>query len=458
MTLKLVNGKFRIQHPKPDMEFTARTEVSHTINGSILSGCRSFDLFDTIIARKRITPDSIFDIIEPEFPFVNFKHYRIRAGNMTAGTIYDIYNTFKELTQCTDDIISKLIRFEIETEINNCYLIRPNYNQVSDGDIIVSDMYLTEDILRRLLKAVGFNKQVDIYVCRDGKITGNIWKIINKQLAYHMGDNLLTDVQIPRNYNISTQLTTIHQINRTEQFFIEQGHASLAFKLRQFRHQNPYTIDTLEYKLYNDQAIVNIPFLILLSNTLHNILRNEGLTTLLLTARDSCLLELIFPFIYPQYNTVRFEASRKVYAYPNEEYKAYLKNVYNDKCLIFDLDGAFHSGRSLFKTLFNKYPRVHLFNYYSSRDSLYDGLTFTVIDRYPTMNTYNVDIVGRMEVYPRRDPTRYNRAYANVYRNTVIEFIKFVDKKDIPTESALLVPFYDPYLKALSNFPYDQDD
>jgi hypothetical protein len=53
---------------------------------------KSFDVFDTLLARTVENPTHIFDIVEKQFPYNNFKNIRIQAQNQSNDTMDSIYD------------------------------------------------------------------------------------------------------------------------------------------------------------------------------------------------------------------------------------------------------------------------------------------------------------------------------------------------------------------------------
>lgn len=394
----------------------------------------SFDVFDTLLARRTFYPTDIFDIIEKKFPYQDFKNIRCHAQNISNGTFDDIYDKFQNVTGIDDNTKNLLKNFEIQTEINNSYLISTNVNRVQDGDILISDMYLNDTQIMHILNSIDFDKKVKLYVSPDGKSTGEIWKMLKNEYFFgiHLGDNLHSDVNMAQKNGINAEHTSIHMWNNTELFFKDKNLMDLAVLLREFRHMNPYDKNSKEYQLYNDQACFNIPILYLLCHILKDILQKENRDTILFSTRDSCLIKPLFEYLFPEYKSLSLECSRMVYKYPNDEYKNYLKSIYNhDTCLIFDLHGSFSSGRELYKEIFGVYPRVHLASYQKTHgSSYYAGLTFNLCDIY-SLESYNFDIVGvltKLEkgTFIRAPINNYYLEDALIYKNTVKQFIDFL--------------------------------
>ena len=409
----------------------------------------SFDVFDTLLARKVLQPTDIFNIIETKFPYKNFKQLRMKAEQNSGRTFDDIYTSFQRIANETDEMISLLKKFEIQTESENSYLIKTNVNRVNDGDILISDMYLSSEQIMYLLNSIGFTKNVTLYSssCGMSKHDGSMYNFLKNKynIKLHLGDNHHADVNMSRKYHISSELTTVHQPTPTELFFINNNYKEFGFLLRQFRHQNPYPINTVEYNCYYEQTSYNIPLLLLISQQLQMILLEENRNTLLCSTRDGCLLEIIFSQLFDQFNCLRFHCSRHMYYNYNQEYKDYLKNIYDDKnCIIFDGQGSFYSGRKCFIETFGFLPRVHMFCYDKLHEK-YDKFTYSICNKFGgQFETLNVDIIGSLIGIKNgnflRKEIEYDVSYAKIYKNTVETFCEFIKpyKHLFPKEDVLV--------------------
>src|SRR5271157_1701046 len=172
---------------------------------------RSFDIFDTIIGRRCGTPLRMFEEVERATGYLGFVQARIAAEQAActreAYSLSDIYDEF-----AGHQGVSKITRDRLEyaqllVETRNAFLIPANYNRVQDGDILVSDMYLSEAQIRRMLTAAGFKKQVTVYVTNRGKWTNKIWTKLKAEhsIVLHVGDNERSDVIAPRQHEIRTE-------------------------------------------------------------------------------------------------------------------------------------------------------------------------------------------------------------------------------------------------------------
>lgn len=424
-----------------------RNKTNYIIEG--FNNTNSFDIYDTIIARNTYNPTDIFDIIEKTFPYNNFKLLRIESEKKSPITIDSIYNEFKKITNEPDDIINKLKQFEIDTEIKNSYLIIPTYNLVKDGDILISDMYYNKNILKNILKQLGFSKNVEIFSSEIGKSKseGSIYDLVLEKykINTHYGDNVISDFENAKKRNINAQIINISQLNNTELFFKNNNYNNFTLFIRKFRLQNPYKLDSYNYKLYNDQICFNIPLLIMISRSLNKIMIDENRDTLLCMTRDGCLLEYIFKIIYPKYKCIKYHGSRLVNNNYNTEYQEYIKKTYNHKkCIIFDGNGSFKSGRKLYMETFGVLPRVYIFSFNNTAEQ-YDGLSYSIIASTNTINDdrfekYNVDTIGTLKKIEngkiiRKKIEEYDKNDAIIYKKTIISFCEYYKNNNFSEKS-----------------------
>jgi hypothetical protein len=400
----------------------------------------SFDIFDTLLARRVKVPTDIFKIIETKYNIPNYYMNRIRAEQLSNGNFDNIYDKYKEITDITDDnYINNLKNLEISTEMEYIIPIRSNIEKIKDNDIIISDMYLPMNTIINILKYIGVKKNVECYVTYNGKSSGYIWDQLKKHynIQKHMGDNMHSDINMAHSRGISTFYTQIHKYTTLESILVEE----LANIIREFRLQNEYEESSVKYILYDEQCQCNIILLCLFAVQIRNILEAEGRNRVLFTMRDSCLLIKIFKYLFPEYESVEYITSRILNKCYNEYYKTYIKENYNDKSIIVDLNGSFSSGRGVYVDIFNKLPRVHLLCY-NQADELYSGLTYSCLhkmdDYIEVLNSdkngsairmYKDNIENKIMRYLK--PLENKMEYIEVIHETVDKFIDYIDKRNL---------------------------
>lgn len=204
----------------------------------------SFDIFDTLVSRRIYRPSDLFSIVQSEISsmdiFLNhddiidrFSEIRIKAESDARNkksnekksepevTINEIYDEIKiRYPSASNDLISKLIRVEIESEKKVLY-------KCPDGEgyfkkamksgakiLLISDMYLPSETLRELLTNCGYDTN-GIEIISSGeegfsKHSGELFLktkerfSINEKTWLHIGDNYNSDIKNAEKHGIST--------------------------------------------------------------------------------------------------------------------------------------------------------------------------------------------------------------------------------------------------------------
>lgn len=174
----------------------------------------SFDIFDTLIMRKVLYPQDVFDIVDYKAKKIGiqvneYKKSRIEAEHdlyhVTNPTIYDIYNQLQIKTGISDKDKSQLLEIEISVEkqilITRKKMVEILHYAIGVGKkvYLISDMYMTKEIMESILSELKIFGYDDIFMsCEYGtskcqglfplymsKIKGNSY--------LHIGDNIDAD-------------------------------------------------------------------------------------------------------------------------------------------------------------------------------------------------------------------------------------------------------------------------
>lgn len=343
----------------------------------------SYDLFDTLIFRYCKEPHLIFDLVQEKVADPNYKKKRMHAEHISSNTIFntnvdDIYNVMKTHYDYDEETIEFFKRVEIETEIEQIFPNNELFLKLKENDIIVSDMYLKEEHLRRIVqKCFRFNQQngipvpsinpdtIKIYVSGGGKHAGWIWDKISEResINYHIGDNFVSDYEVALKHNIPAIHYKGTPYYHTETYLIQNRNLELANLIRYIRLLNPYdpNLNPTEQLIYELQPTINIPILILTCKYLHDLDKNIAFHL-----RDSYYIKLLYDVLYvnDQRNTSIFLfTSRYIYNNADEEYIQYYNSVVDKDTVLFDLQGSGNSYSNF--TIKNKstltFPNAHLF-------------------------------------------------------------------------------------------------
>lgn len=180
----------------------------------------SFDLFDTLIMRRTLEPIDIFDLVEYRLRergiiIKDFKKKRRIAELESEGKdIYRIYEILSKMLQLDEQKSQIILDEEIQCE-KDFMLPRRDVAEVLEYAVsqgktvsIISDMYLTSEILADILHSTGIDQYHKIYVsCEYGKGKGNglfddYKKNVEGKKCIHIGDNRQSDVIAARQYGI----------------------------------------------------------------------------------------------------------------------------------------------------------------------------------------------------------------------------------------------------------------
>ena len=311
---------------------------------------KTWDIFDTLIARRCVVPQMIFSLVENVSQVKNFVPVRSASeyNVATRGINYnldDIYDEFRKLTNAPQNLCDKLKELEIEVELDQCIPITENLKQVKSGDILISDMYLPEKIIRKMLNKAGLLVPVEIVITSGGKSSGRIWKQIAEQneFVFHVGDNNISDVQKPRQYDFDSSLSNLSTPNQFEVWLLQRNFQFGAY-LREIRLRNPFTEEIK--RTYWTIFTINIGILIILVQLIDKLQKVYGFEYLGFCGRDTYYLRLL----YQKYKAdIKEEPvandylyySRKLVRHSEESISKYFSSkIAGRKALMIDLTGT----------------------------------------------------------------------------------------------------------------------
>lgn len=190
----------------------------------------SFDLFDTLIVRRCLLPERVFSLVErrareaglplPE-DFVSRRQAAERVlyhGGHPWYYLDDIYRWLEKANQLRPGAADQLQQLELAAELDMAQprpdMVRLYRRLLADGKrtIITTDMYLTDEQLRPLLKKCGL-AGAEVYVsckCGGSKHLGTLFQVLRErfpgQRILHIGDNPRCDVENARKNEIGGAL------------------------------------------------------------------------------------------------------------------------------------------------------------------------------------------------------------------------------------------------------------
>lgn len=273
----------------------------------------SFDIFDTLLMRRTLYPRDIFELAEKQLG-TGFAKERIEAEmalyrNNKNPTIYDIYNNLNGYEPNVE------LELERKNLITRKSIIEIFKYVVNEGKLVylVSDMYLTTELLSDILSELGItvSKKNILVSCEYGvsKSTG-LFNILREKAGggkiVHIGDNYEADISSAKRYGIDaafqiesavTMLSDSYAADvlkyddRLENrllighFISEQLNDPFLFSIS----DGKFAVDTNYAMAYSFFAPIVLCFFAWLSETAHN----RNCDRVLLASRDGYLIEKI---------------------------------------------------------------------------------------------------------------------------------------------------------------------
>jgi hypothetical protein len=319
----------------------------------------SFDVFDTLIARRCIAPRRIFELMETRTRLQGFAAARIEAERALAGRPYSlemIYQGVGARLLLGVAQAQELKSVEIAIEEENVIPIAENLAAVADGDILISDMYLAPADIERLLRKAGLDRQAALVVSSDGKLCGRVWPEVLDifEIAGHLGDDAHTDGVSARQAGIQSRRTEVAKPIRIEATLLEIGLSDLASFARESRLGH-WSADPELRALQLAQATYNLPILTIASVLLLRLAERLKARTILFSSRDCNLWLPICSAIAEATDTPcdmkYFFTSRMARVQPSEDYLAYARSLIDERTIVADLCGTGWSLAHLFQQI-----------------------------------------------------------------------------------------------------------
>lgn len=287
----------------------------------------SFDVFDTLIKRD-VAPENVYSVIEKKikknakYSICNFAAMRIQAEkearSKKAGsevTLQEIYACMPIEKECREELLK--IECDVEERLAFANLpIKRIYDKcIKLGKIVyfISDMYLPEDVVLRILDKNGYSNG-KLYISSESRLTkrtGELFKYVheNERLEFthwaHIGDSFSSDYIVPKYLGIKALL--VERNHRCNEYIQKRIYK----KNENYRCLN-YFIDSRLVNYTNTYEKIGYavlgPMLYGFSKWLEREIPEEE--TILFLARDGALLKKAFELITDR-PSIYFRISRQ---------------------------------------------------------------------------------------------------------------------------------------------------
>lgn len=310
---------------------------------------KTFDLFDTLIARECVFPPAVFDAVERCSRVAGFAELRREVeGKLWAQGDYsldDVYTALAARTGWPSSRIDQLKMLELAEEWDTIFPIAETVLLVGPDDMIVSDMYLPMSFLRRVVDEKCGLPGVAMHVENHGKQHGKIWpKLLAKyRIERHYGDNEFADIAQARRWGIDAEHVTVSNLSRGESILMTAGLEGFARIVRRARLSTTAASGPLR-QAHMAQFDVNIPFLIVAGIALLKHAERTGADTLLMCGRDCNLwvdlVRWLAGFADRKLAIRYFPSSRELFNSENPVYHGCFHRLRGNRTILADLGGS----------------------------------------------------------------------------------------------------------------------
>lgn len=286
----------------------------------------SFDIFDTLLLRPYIDPQEVLKVMEEQEHAVGFAKARkksdaqtyreciARGGETTIEAAYELIPQWKHMMQKEMELERKVlcVNPEMKALWDEC-------GKQGKKRVIVSDMYLPSEFLKKVLVENGIEGWDGFYLSRDydcRKSSGKLFEIMLKDQnvkpddVFHIGDNMDSDVEQPMKLGIHAE----HYRKISERFFeicpfahyIDQrlaGVLALGWHKFQYEHSNATYWNRLGFTIGGVLGYMYVKWIVETSKKL-------GINRLMFVARDGYIWQKICNELYPEIETEYVYAPR----------------------------------------------------------------------------------------------------------------------------------------------------
>jgi hypothetical protein len=292
----------------------------------------SYDVFDTLIARRFITNDYILQIIQSTSRNPMFLDARKAADNGNR-SLYQIYQELVNQEIINESELMRFYKLEVELEKKHSFALS-NIDTVRDGDVLISDMYFSGADILELVRSAGCQSQVTIYQSNSDKRTGVLWdKLKGIKLLSHTGDNITSDVENARERGFDAEhFVDAITFTGIEKVLLENKLSFLGCLVRETRLRNFYPKNRM---LSDISCQLNLPMLLIACELLHRRHADENIVFL---GRDCQLLYKLYNAFYRNAYYIPF--SRKVAYEQPEDAVGFLKAHMPPNAVLVDVSST----------------------------------------------------------------------------------------------------------------------
>lgn len=324
----------------------------------------SFDVFDTLLFRPFEQPTDLFFLIGESFDNMDFKNIRTwaewdarvkskeRNGHMEIA-LKDIWENLEKKTGLS---ASEGMQAEENVEQKLCYAnpfmleVWKRLLAMGKKMVVVSDMYLPEKCIAKILENAGYTGIQKIYVSNTyhkSKDEGSLYREVIKDWCklVHVGDNPHSDEKMARNCGIDVlPYPNIYKYVMLYRPMDMSAIIGSAYRAVVSSHlYNGLHSYSMEYEY---GFIYGGLFAVGYCNFIHEYYNHHGLDKLLFLSRDGDILKQVYDFLYPEDSTEYVYLSRKAalkLMVNEDKYDYFRRFLYHKVNQKYTIAGILHS-------------------------------------------------------------------------------------------------------------------
>lgn len=300
----------------------------------------SFDIFDTLIMRRTLLPEDVFAIVEQKLcrqgcvcDFVANRRRAILENTTANPNIYEIYEQFAKYTGLSAVKCQSIMQLElaVEKKVLICRKavveVLKHVHEMGKPVFLITDMYLTADIIKEILSRLGITHYDDLLVSCDNRSlkVENLFSIYQEKHPYdrylHIGDNPLSDIECAERNGMDTvylpSAVSLFGEHATGDLPGQANticeHNMLGFMLADL-YNDPFSqLETHQYHIHDMTLAAIAPIVFCMVARLKEIVGEGHYRKILFASRDGYLLKKLYEEIKEERDpeAVYFYTSRK---------------------------------------------------------------------------------------------------------------------------------------------------
>lgn len=308
----------------------------------------SFDIFDTLIFRPFSEPTDLFFMIGQKLHYMDFKRIRMESEYKARIYKFNKRGTFevtlkeiwKRISVATGLDYEKGMKLEAELETEFCYanpyMLEVFKLLIAEGKhiVITSDMYLTTDVLGKILKKNGYEGYEGLYIsCEVGKSKGDgtLFDYVRTQCEAkygkgisfaHIGDNEASDIKKAKKHGF----TPFHYTNVNKNTLMLRSYDMspiIGGAYRGVVNNRIYAgVDAMSLNQEFGYIYGGL-FILGYCNFIHEYVKENNIDKVLFLSRDGEIVKRVYDKLYPNEDTAYVYISRLAAAKLSAGYMKY---------------------------------------------------------------------------------------------------------------------------------------